>query len=1701
MGGQTLTLKLTADGSGLTATLQSASGSVQKFSSNVKNAENQTRDSAGKIEGAFGGIKSALGDIATAVGIAFSVDKINGMVRSAIDGASRIQNLSQTLGIGTQTLQAMSYAAGLTDTSLDSLVGSLSRLERASLEARDGNVQSAAAFAAVGISVDQIRKLSPDQLFEATAKGISRLQDGSTKTALAMQLMGRGAAENIPFINKMGNELEGLKDKAAQVGIVLSNIDQAALAAFSDKTNELGQDVKGLSNQLAIALLPALTSVVGQLQRAAENGNLQAFFKDVGDAAQFLADHIDAITTAAKTLTEIKIASWAADGISGLKGLATAADGAATSILSIKGMLGLVGAAIAGWNIGSWLQQNFAVAQVAGTAFIGAMLKGWETVKTGALIAWVEIKQGFANFVADAEVSAAALIGVFSKIAAAQGNFAGAQALDVVAQKLQSTAASARDFSGEFAKIGGDYRKNIADINDWMQAENDATASDFKRRDALKAAAAGAGDFTNILGAFDANFAKAAAGTKGFQTNVALLNGALVAINAEADKQIKQGADEATVHKNTAAAILSLVGAFDSAKRSAGSYRTNIDATTQRLEQLKQAQLQEAAAIAQLQGALDPIAKIYGDYAQGVIQATAAYQKQIALGGAAAGAYDELKQHLKALMQVRQAEIAQMEKEADVIGQISKKMSEDSALVGLRDRARAQKQAVQDAVNAWLKLPDAVRIAQVEQGKFNADLVNNLGEQAGALQGLQQAMTDFSGVSPFEKFTQDLKSLQDELKKVGNATSDAFDPARAKQLEIVIGDIRQQMLVYATQSIGQSIGALQSLAGEGTKAYKELAVAQDALNLVTAIGAIVNQGLGDPYTAFARIAAMAAIMAKLVGDIGSVGGSSGPSPESAAVRQQTQGTGTVLGDAKAQSDSIAKAMDITAKATTALVGINRGMLNALQSLQAALGAAGTQLAQGAGNATFPGLSSGNAFNNALSSLDPLGGDPITKALGNFLFGGSKKVIDQGIVIAGGTLQNMLDNIVVGAYQTVHKSGGLFSSGKTYDQLSSVSSDFSKQFELVIQSISDAVKQGATALGILPADIQAAMDKFKIAETHISLQGLSAADQQKAIEAVFSQIFDSLAGAVVPFIGQFQKVGEGLGETLVRVATEVQVTQEAVKQLGFAVNTTDPEKFAQIADGLTTAMGGVDNFITGMQAFTDKFSSDSDKFKYEQDSLTSAFSQMGLTLPTTREGMMDLMHSLDASTASGQKAIATLLSLTGIADQYYSDLEKQQQAADAAIAAQIQAQKDYNAEVRGIDLKIGKVSPIIDQLQQIRQWSIDEAAKLNALAKAAGMAGAAESDLAKVQVEAAQEAAAAIATLKQSAEDLAVKLGYTDNLDSLNAKIAALQSGAGNAAASIGNAASSISAAGDALNLEIGDLSPYSDQKKLDLALQGLRAGTVSADQVLQIGRRLYASGDDYNKLFEQVLGISNAQGGGTHGVAVGAGSGNQGNSKELADLIAQRDLLEKQARKEDAQNLAQKIADLAQAEHESVQDVAKDLGVNLGDLAKDLGVGNDKIGDYLVSLEKQDLAGTFVDASGNIVDAISSGSDAIVAAINGIDFAGRPAPGSTPFGSPSTILPGNFAGRPAPGSTTVPPITPAPIAPGTPPPSAGGGGGGGGGGNGGGITPIIPGDGSGVHPAVMAMLGQIVETNNQTNRLLADSARKQEAFAKRGSLA
>lgn len=890
-----------------------------------------------------------------------------------------------------------------------------------------------------------------------------------------------------------------------------------------------------------------------------------------------------------------------------------------------------------------------------------------------------------------------------------------------------------------------------------------------------------------------------------------------------------------------------------------------------------------------------------------------------------------------------------------------------------RDRLSGLSNA-QIQYNAGVREANRLAKEAIALGNAQDEVQANLEDRLTKLAELRDAasLDDILG-----KFTSDdtFDKLVDDLGRVQEALESATDPKIVARLQEALGNIRHTMVTGVVESSQAGLRSLQSMTKDGSRAFQAMQIAIDALTVVQAISAVLNQGQGDPYTAFARMAAMAAAVASLGVSIGNFGGSGGPSSQSAEVRQANQGTGSILGDSTAKSESIARATEITANATQQLVGLNRGMLTALQALQSALGAAGNQLARGAGDVSFPSVG-GSGFN-----LDPFGGDPLTGAISSFLFGGSKKVIDQGIVIAGGTLQDMLNDIVVGAYRTIHKDGGLFGSDKTYDQIEDISGTFGKQFQLVIQSIADTVREGAEALGLLPADIEARLAAFRVEEIRISLKGLSAEDQQKELEAVFSKIFDDLAGSVVPFIDQFQQVGEGLGETLVRIATEVQVVQEGFRQLGLAVDQSDPEKFAQISDALIQAAGGIDSFISGMQSFVSAFAPEEHQLQVASDAITSAFEQVGLAVPETRDGMWELMQSLDATTEQGREQIATLLRLAGVADEYYDTLENQAQAQAKQVA---QAQELLSS----MGLATGGLSKFGQALVGIKDQESAAIDAANAIAKAQGREGASAIQLAKIHDWTAKQIAAAIRQLDLERRDLIAKLygGVPGSLDAINERIAELEGAARSTGDSIGSGIDRIAEAGNNLfeqwaqgvksvqdyldSMLLGDLSALTPEQQIEEARRQLldtQAAALGgdatalarlpqlADAFLRLARGADASGGDYNAQFDWVRqllqGVAGLPNPGTPpGSNQNPGGGNTVTmlpSPELAALYAERDarLAEQETayRAQLAQDLIQNLADTAEIMKVPVLQLIEAQGLNLRELATDLGANLEEL--------------------------------------------------------------------------------------------------------------------------------------------------------------
>ncbi len=509
--------------------------------------------------------------------------------------------------------------------------------------------------------------------------------------------------------------------------------------------------------------------------------------------------------------------------------------------------------------------------------------------------------------------------------------------------------------------------------------------------------------------------------------------------------------------------------------------------------------------------------------------------------------------------------------------------------------------------------------------------------------------------------------------------------------------------------------------------------------LAGAIGGMVTDALTEQMAGQAAAGIFGPIAGAIAGGIAGLAVNkigdwlSGDDWDPTEDRQARQGTGTVLGDINAKSESIRRAVEASEEGIGQLVGINQGMLRALQTLQLGIGGASAMVARQRAGIQFNtsdrysqaqlaggglGLGIGGVTTGSFGPLfgigseiygfldDALGGilsdgmeflDNLTggllSSIGSSVFGGDQKVVDEGIRIIGGNINDLVNRTLVQAYATIKEDGGWFSSDKRFDRFQNIATN---QFSLAFESIYDAVEQSAGALGI---DANQRLANFTVRTQRISLEDLSAAEQQAELEAYFSTVFDDLAGTAVPFLEDFQRAGEGLGETLARVANETMVTEEAVRRLGLNLADLSGRELVRASERLVEAAGGMEQFIGSMESFIGKFATDAQQFVLVSSDLTRALEQQGLAVPKTRQDYWSLLQAQNAATESGAENIATLLRLQNVADEYYTALEDgtnraiQLQRDELASALDVaeQAANSVRSAIEGLNRSAGEFS--------------------------------------------------------------------------------------------------------------------------------------------------------------------------------------------------------------------------------------------------------------------------------------------------------------------------------------------------------------------------------------------------------------------------
>lgn len=668
----------------------------------------------------------------------------------------------------------------------------------------------------------------------------------------------------------------------------------------------------------------------------------------------------------------------------------------------------------------------------------------------------------------------------------------------------------------------------------------------------------------------------------------------------------------------------------------------------------------------------------------------------------------------------------------------------DAAAGGVGSAAGAAENAkiAQDNYNGSLQ--STLDLLQ-EIAAHTASVAQGLGEGFGRAGDAIGAL--IGGLSQYKAVQEQLRLEQDRATKAATAGPGATEKERAASLKR-LGEIEE---LYAKKrqnaEVESNLAALDSfkhLFSAKSSAYKVLTaiettyravqlagqireMATDAIATAKSIANAFASGAANAAAgaakmfqqlgifAFPVVAAMGAVLVGL--GLKAFGGGSSPSIPSAEDRQKSQGTGTVLGDATAKSESIAHSLDLVAANTNKDLEYSNGMLRALRNIDQNIGALTDVLARQLGvggafdtsGAKF-GTQHGTDYGALLLGTGGIGlalsQIPIIGGVIKSLFGTKKttSLLDQGLSFDPQSLDAILGGGLSGdsyqdvATQTKKKFFGITYSNKTKTstQTTPLGDDILAEMQRVIGSLKEGVLAAAGALGVEGAD--AVLKSFTVNLGTISFKDKTGQEIQDELNAIFGKLGDDLSAAVFPAISGLQKAGEGAFETLVRVARQYQVIDVTLSSIGKTFGAVGVSSLAA-RESLIDLFGTLDDFVSETQFFADNFLSEAERIAPIQAAVIKEFQRLGVTGVNTKEEFKALVLGLDLTTAAGQQAYASLLQ---VAPAFSKVIDYLTTGSKDLTDAKNDLSKAYEREAGALQDTKDKFEAFADSLRKFRQ---------------------------------------------------------------------------------------------------------------------------------------------------------------------------------------------------------------------------------------------------------------------------------------------------------------------------------------------------------------------------------------------------------------
>jgi hypothetical protein len=195
-----------------------------------------------------------------------------------------LDKMSLRTGVSATALAELGFAAEQSGANIEAVESALQRMQRNLGGIGPESIKTTAALEALGLSMADVRGLSPEDQFQLIAERIGDINDPAQRAAAAMAVFGQGGRQLLPMLES----IRELRQEARDLGIAPDQESVAAAAQITDAINRVRRVIGAAIFEIGASIAPMVADV------------LAGFLQGVSAVRKFVVENRNLVVIAAK---------------------------------------------------------------------------------------------------------------------------------------------------------------------------------------------------------------------------------------------------------------------------------------------------------------------------------------------------------------------------------------------------------------------------------------------------------------------------------------------------------------------------------------------------------------------------------------------------------------------------------------------------------------------------------------------------------------------------------------------------------------------------------------------------------------------------------------------------------------------------------------------------------------------------------------------------------------------------------------------------------------------------------------------------------------------------------------------------------------------------------------------------------------------------------------------------------------------------------------------------------------------------------------------------------------------------------------------------------------------------------------------------------------------------------------------------------